>query len=129
MMDKIRQQTPTTKPPKVSFEFFPPSSTAMEARLWESVARLSPMQPDFVSVTYGAGGSTRERTQATVAKIAQDTPLNPAAHLTCVAASKAEVLAVAQAFFEAGVKHIVVNDLDNTAVEAARRNMVFNHLP
>lgn len=67
-----------TPGPDVSFEFFPPKSDKMEAKLWESVARLSPMAPKFVSVTYGAGGSTRDRTQKTVAKIAQDTPLAPA---------------------------------------------------
>ena len=80
--------------PTVSFEFFPPKTDKMEAKLWESVARLSPMAPKFVSVTYGAGGSTRDRTQKTVAKIAQDTPLAPAAHLTCVGSTKQEVLDV-----------------------------------
>jgi len=94
--------------PNVSFEFFPPSSDKMEAKLWESVARLSPMAPNFVSVTYGAGGSTRDRTQKTVAKIAQDTPLDPAAHLTCVSATKEEVLGVATDFWNAGVRHLVV---------------------
>lgn len=93
--------------PSVSFEFFPPKSDKMEAKLWESVARLSPMAPDFVSVTYGAGGSTRDRTQKTVAKIAQDTPLKPAAHLTCVSATKEEVLKVAEDFWAAGVRHLV----------------------
>ena len=94
--------------PDVSFEFFPPKTDKMEANLWESVARLSPMAPKFVSVTYGAGGSTRDRTQKTVAKIAQDTPLNPAAHLTCVSATKDEVLGVAEDFWSAGVRHLVV---------------------
>ncbi len=94
--------------PNVSFEFFPPKTDKMEAKLWESVARLSPMAPKFVSVTYGAGGSTRDRTQKTVAKIAQDTPLNPAAHLTCVSATKQEVLTVAEDFWSAGVRHLVV---------------------
>ena len=98
----------TSDAPNVSFEFFPPSSDKMEAKLWESVARLSPMAPKFVSVTYGAGGSTRDRTQKTVAKIAQDTPLNPAAHLTCVSATKEEVLGVAKDFWSAGVRHLVV---------------------
>ncbi|MEM9939784.1 MAG: methylenetetrahydrofolate reductase [NAD(P)H] [Pseudomonadota bacterium] len=93
--------------PSVSFEFFPPKSDKMEAKLWESVARLSPMAPNFVSVTYGAGGSTRDRTQKTVAKIAQDTPLAPAAHLTCVSATKEEVLQVATEFWNAGVRHLV----------------------
>ncbi len=93
--------------PNVSFEFFPPKTDKMEAKLWESVARLSPMAPKFVSVTYGAGGSTRDRTQKTVAKIAQDTPLAPAAHLTCVGATKEEVLQVATDFWKAGVRHLV----------------------
>lgn len=97
----------TSPAPTVSFEFFPPKTDKMEAKLWESVARLSPMAPKFVSVTYGAGGSTRDRTQQTVAKIAQDTPLTPAAHLTCVSATKEEVLQTAEDFWQAGVKHIV----------------------
>ena len=98
----------SSEAPNVSFEFFPPSTDKMEAKLWESVARLSPMSPSFVSVTYGAGGSTRDRTQKTVAKIAQDTPLNPAAHLTCVSATKEDVLGVARDFWAAGVRHLVV---------------------
>lgn len=97
----------STPGPDVSFEFFPPKSDKMEAKLWESVARLSPMAPRFVSVTYGAGGSTRDRTQKTVAKIAQDTPLSPAAHLTCVSATKEEVLHVATDFWNAGIRHLV----------------------
>ncbi len=97
----------TGTPPSVSFEFFPPKTEAMAARLWETVERLEPMAPDFVSVTYGAGGSTRERTHETVKRIAQETSLKPAGHLTCVSATKEEVLAVAEAYWEAGVKHIV----------------------
>lgn len=93
--------------PNVSFEFFPPKSDAMEARLWDSVARLEPMAPSFVSVTYGAGGSTRDRTSATVRRMAQETSLTPAGHLTCVSATRDEVLDVAQSYWEAGVKHIV----------------------
>lgn len=96
-----------TPGPDVSFEFFPPKSDKMEAKLWESVERLSPMAPKFVSVTYGAGGSTRDRTQKTVAKIARETPLAPAAHLTCVSATKEEVLQVATEFWNAGVRHLV----------------------
>jgi len=97
----------STLPPNVSFEFFPPKTDKMEAKLWESVARLSPLGPRFVSVTYGAGGSTQNRTQKIVSKIAQDTPLLPAAHLTCVGASKDDVLTVASRFWKAGVRHIV----------------------
>jgi methylenetetrahydrofolate reductase (NADPH) len=91
----------------VSFEFFPPKTEKMEAVLWGAVERLAPLRPEFVSVTYGAGGSTRERTHATVARIIRETELKPAAHITCVAATKAEVDAVAQAYWDAGVRHIV----------------------
>jgi methylenetetrahydrofolate reductase (NADPH) len=94
-------------PPRVSFEFFPPKTAEMEARLWEVVQRLEPLAPRFVSVTYGAGGSTRERTHATVRRIRQETMLEPAAHLTCVAATRAEIDAVAQDYWEAGIRHIV----------------------
>lgn len=93
--------------PNVSFEFFPPKTDKMEAKLWESVARLTPMAPRFVSVTYGAGGTTRNRTQRIVTKIAQDTPLLPAAHLTCVSATKEEVLQVAVDLWRAGIRHLV----------------------
>ncbi len=94
-------------PPRVSFEFFPPKTAEMEARLWEVVQRLEPLGPRFVSVTYGAGGSTRERTHATVRRIRQETMLEPAAHLTCVAATRSEIDAVAQEYWEAGIRHIV----------------------
>ncbi len=92
---------------EVSFEFFPPKTERMEEQLWESVQTLSPFQPRFVSVTYGAGGSTRERTHNTVARIAKETSMPAAAHLTCVEASKAEIAEVANAYWEAGVRHIV----------------------
>ncbi len=91
----------------VSFEFFPPKTAEMEVSLWEAFHRLAPLQPSFVSVTYGAGGSTRERTHATVAKIIQDTAIAPAAHLTCVDATRAEVDAVIQSYQDVGVRHIV----------------------
>jgi methylenetetrahydrofolate reductase (NADPH) len=91
----------------VSFEFFPPKSEKMEDQLWEAITELAPLAPSFVSVTYGAGGSTRERTHATVARIVQETSLVPAAHLTCVAASKAEIAEIAEQYWEAGVRHIV----------------------
>jgi methylenetetrahydrofolate reductase (NADPH) len=91
----------------VSFEFFPPRSAAQEDVLWETIGRLAPLGPRFVSVTYGAGGSTREPTLAAVARILRETRLPAAAHLTCVGASRAEVDAVAQCFWEAGVRHIV----------------------
>ena len=92
---------------RVSFEFFPPKSEAMELALWSSVRRLEPLGPTFVSVTYGAGGSTRERTHNTVSKIVRETTLAPAAHLTCVGATRAEVDAVVHDYKKAGVRHIV----------------------
>ncbi len=91
----------------ISFEFFPPKTEAMEQTLWESVETLTPLGPRFVSVTYGAGGSTRERTHATVARIARDTPIPAAAHLTCVNASRSEIDEIADAYWQAGIRHIV----------------------
>ncbi len=91
----------------VSFEFFPPKTEKMEEQLWSAIQTLTPLAPKFVSVTYGAGGSTRERTHSTVARIAKETPLSAAAHLTCVAASRVEIDEVADAYWEAGVRHIV----------------------
>ncbi|MVW55993.1 methylenetetrahydrofolate reductase [NAD(P)H] [Sphingomonas chungangi] len=92
---------------QVSFEFFPPKSEKMEAQLWDAIQTLSPLGPRFVAVTYGAGGSTRERTHATVARIASETAIPAAAHLTCVDATKEEVDEIARAYWEAGVRHIV----------------------
>jgi methylenetetrahydrofolate reductase (NADPH) len=92
---------------RVSFEFFPPKTAEMEQALWEAVGRLAPLQPNFVSVTYGAGGSTRERTHATVKRIIAETMLTPAAHLTCVAATRADIDAVIAEYAAAGVRHIV----------------------
>ena len=92
---------------EVSFEFFPPNTEKMAETLWSAVETLAPLKPRFVSVTYGAGGSTRERTHATVARIAKETTIPAAAHLTCVNASKAEIADVANAYWEAGVRHIV----------------------
>jgi methylenetetrahydrofolate reductase (NADPH) len=92
---------------QVSFEFFPPKTAEMEANLWEAATRLEPLNPAFVSVTYGAGGSTRERTHATVARLARETTMKPAAHLTCVGASKDEIRATLRAYHSAGVRHIV----------------------
>lgn len=91
----------------VSFEFFPPKTEKMDIQLWEAVQTLAPLGPRFVSVTYGAGGSTRERTHATVARIQRETNLAAAAHLTCVEASRAEIDAVAEEYWAAGVRHIV----------------------
>jgi methylenetetrahydrofolate reductase (NADPH) len=92
---------------RVSFEFFPPKTAEMETSLWEAIGRLAPLSPNFVSVTYGAGGTTRERTHATVRRILNETALTPAAHLTCVAATRAEVDNVIRAYRDAGVHHIV----------------------
>jgi methylenetetrahydrofolate reductase (NADPH) len=91
----------------VSFEFFPPKTGQMEEQLWDAISQLAPLSPSFVSVTYGAGGSTRERTHATVARIVNETELTPAAHLTCVAASKDEIAEIADRYWQAGVRHIV----------------------
>jgi methylenetetrahydrofolate reductase (NADPH) len=94
-------------PVTVSFEFFPPKTAAMEASLWTSIRKLEPLAPEFVSVTYGAGGSTRERTHNTVSRIIGETALKPAAHLTCVAATKEEVNSVVRSYWDIGVRHIV----------------------
>ena len=93
--------------PKISFEFFPPKSEEMDRTLWASIERLAPLEPSFVSVTYGAGGSTRERTHATIARILKETALLPAAHLTCVGASRQEIDEVVDRYHEVGVRHIV----------------------
>ena len=91
----------------VSFEFFPPKSEAAGEKLWQAIGRLAPLRPDFVSVTYGAGGSTRDRTHQCVKRIIDETDLKPAAHLTCVAASKTDVDSVVDDYAAAGVQHIV----------------------
>jgi methylenetetrahydrofolate reductase (NADPH) len=98
---------PDSRPFGVSFEFFPPKSDEMEAQLWRAVERLAPMAPNFVSVTYGAGGSTRERTHATVRRLLTETTLRPAAHLTCVSATRDEILDVAREYWDTGVRHLV----------------------
>jgi len=94
-------------PIRVSFEFFPPSDAAMDSTLWQSVQRLAPLGPRFISVTYGADGSTRDRTHSLVKRIQQQTALIGAPHLTCVGASRAEVLEVARRYWDEGVRHIV----------------------
>jgi methylenetetrahydrofolate reductase (NADPH) len=102
----------TSRQPKpnelgISFEFFPPKNDAMATNLWHAVERLAPLAPRFVSVTYGAGGSTRERTHSTVKRILEETALAPAAHLTCVAATKAETDEIIREYWAMGVRHIV----------------------
>ncbi|OHC74456.1 MAG: methylenetetrahydrofolate reductase [NAD(P)H] [Rhodospirillales bacterium RIFCSPLOWO2_12_FULL_58_28] len=105
----------------VSFEFFPPKNEKMETALWDSVQRLAPLGPRFVSVTYGAGGSTRERTHATVTRIRKETDLEPAAHLTCVGSSRDEVDAIARRYWEDGIRHIVALRGDPPEGSAAYR--------
>lgn len=95
------------KSPNISFEFFPPKSEEMEKSLWETIKRLAPLAPNFVSVTYGAGGSTRERTHSTIARILKETTLLPAAHLTCVGASRGEIDDIVGRYHDIGVRHIV----------------------
>jgi methylenetetrahydrofolate reductase (NADPH) len=97
----------TPKSPAISFEFFPPKTEEMERNLWETIKRLAPLAPTFVSVTYGAGGSTRERTHSTIARILAETRLTPAAHLTCVGAARGEIDDIVDRDHEVGVRHIV----------------------
>jgi methylenetetrahydrofolate reductase (NADPH) len=104
--------------PALSFEFFPPRTEALEQQLWACIRRLEPLAPRFVSVTYGAGGTTQERTHATVARLVKETSLTPAAHLTCVGASAGEVDEVARRYWDAGVRHIVALRGDAPAGEA-----------
>src|SRR5215475_9500135 len=103
LADLINDPSPIT----VSFEFFPPKTAEMEANLWTAIRRLEPLGPRFVSVTYGAGGSTRDRTHATVKRMVDETRLKPAAHLTCVGAPREEIDSVIRSYWDAGVRHIV----------------------
>jgi methylenetetrahydrofolate reductase (NADPH) len=95
------------KLPAISFEFFPPKTEEMERSLWDTINRLAPLAPTFVSVTYGAGGSTRERTHSTITRILAETHLTPAAHLTCVGAARGEIDEIVDRYHEVGVRHIV----------------------
>ena len=95
------------KSPKISFEFFPPKTEEMEKSLWDTIKRLAPLTPNFVSVTYGAGGSTRERTHSTIARILSETDLVPAAHLTCVGAERGEIDGIVDRYHDIRVRHIV----------------------
>ena len=103
----LRRLTRNTRPFKVSFEFSPPKTPESEQNLWRCIRRLEPLSPAFVSVTYGAGGSTRDRTHATVKRVVEETSMAPAAHLTCVAHTKEEIEEIAQSYWEAGIRHIV----------------------
>src|SRR5690349_15698214 len=102
-----RTASQAAKLPSISFEFFPPKTEDMERSLWEVINRLAPLAPNFVSVTYGAGGSTRERTHSTIARILKETDLIPAAHLTCVNAPRADIDEVVARYHDVGVRHIV----------------------
>jgi methylenetetrahydrofolate reductase (NADPH) len=103
----LRRLARDTRPLKVSFEFSPPKSAEAEENLWRCIRRLEPLAPDFVSVTYGAGGSTRDRTHNTVKRIVEETSLSPAAHLTCVAHTKSEIDEIVRGYWDAGIRHIV----------------------
>jgi methylenetetrahydrofolate reductase (NADPH) len=103
----LRDLVSNTKPLTVSFEFSPPKTDEAEEKLWQCIRRLEPLQPSFVSVTYGAGGSTRERTHATVKRIVDETSLKPAAHLTCVAHSKGEIEDIVRGYWDGGIRHLV----------------------
>jgi len=108
----------TMQPVTVSFEFFPPNDPGMEKTLWASIQRLAPLAPRFVSVTYGADGSTRERTHNVVMRILRETTLTPAPHLTCVGAPRGEILDIARGYWDAGVRHIVALRGDAPAGQA-----------
>lgn len=107
MSAPLPMSSPGHRAPAISFEFFPPKSEEMERSLWDVVSRLAPLNPDFVSVTYGAGGSTRERTHSTIARILGETALTPAAHLTCVGAARGAIDEVVARYHAIGVRHIV----------------------
>src|SRR6185437_14599974 len=106
-------------PPRVSFEFFPPKTEEMEEKLWHTVKRVEPLAPRFVSVTYGAGGSTRARTHATVLRIRTDTALEPAAHLTCIGAPRDAIDAVGRLYWDSGIRHVVALRGDPPAGEGS----------
>ena len=101
------ERSAAQKLPAISFEFFPPKSEEMERSLWDTINRLAPLAPNFVSVTYGAGGSTRERTHSTISRILAETSLTPAAHLTCVGAARGEIDEIVARYHDVGVRHIV----------------------
>src|SRR5580692_8559813 len=106
MTPAATDRTAAHKRPAISFEFFPPKTEEMERNLWDTITRLAPLSPNFVSVTYGAGGSTRERTHSTIARILSETELLPAAHLTCVGAARGEIDEIVGRYHDVGVRHI-----------------------
>ncbi len=105
--NKLEEIILSRKKIDVSFEFFPPKNDDMEKKLWNSISNLKPLNPKFVSVTYGAGGSTRQRTHSTISRILKETDLIPASHLTCIGASKEEISDIAKNYWQMGVRHIV----------------------
>jgi methylenetetrahydrofolate reductase (NADPH) len=105
--DQLRHREPNARPLRVSFEFFPPKTPQATESLWQTIRRLEPLRPHFVSVTYGAGGSTREKTREIVKRIAKETSLKPASHLTCVAETRENVDAVIRDYWASGIRHIV----------------------
>jgi methylenetetrahydrofolate reductase (NADPH) len=105
--NKLEELLSNQRSLNISFEFFPPKNEEMEMKLWETISTLRGLNPNFVSVTYGAGGSTRERTHDTIKRIIKETDLKPASHLTCVAASKEEIHEILRSYWEMGVRHIV----------------------
>src|SRR5215469_10372504 len=106
-MPQARRGDPMTSSIQVSFEFFPPADAAMEATLWKSLQRLAPLAPSFVSVTYGADGSTRERTHNVVSRIQRETSLTGAPHLTCIGAGREQILEIARGYWDEGIRHLV----------------------
>src|SRR6185369_9200480 len=116
---------------EVSFEFSPPKTAEAEEGLWQAIRRLEPLQPAFVSVTYGAGGSTRERTHATVKRIVDETTLKPAAHLTCVGHPKSEIEDILHGYWDNGIKHIVAlrGDMPNMTGPYTAHNSGFRSTP
>jgi methylenetetrahydrofolate reductase (NADPH) len=107
IQNKLEEIILSDKKINVSFEFFPPKTNEMEQKLWNSINKLKKLKPNFVSVTYGAGGSTRSRTHSTIKRILQETDLKPASHLTCIGASRHEIEEIARNYWEMGVRHIV----------------------
>lgn len=120
-LDQMAVAHPLPRDVTVSFEFFPPKTEKAEQSLWACIERLAPLNPAYVSVTYGAGGTTRERTHATVSRIRRETGLEPAAHLTCVGASRAEIDAIARRYWDDGIRHIVALRGDPAEGDAAYR--------
>src|ERR1700730_19296227 len=106
-MTEVTPSGAAPKRPAISFEFFPPKTAEMAKSLWDTIKRLAPLAPNFVSVTYGAGGSTRERTHSTIARILSETDLVPAAHLTCVGAARGEIDGIVDRSHDMGLRHIV----------------------